>query len=95
MPWVALLLRDRRRRSPSRPATTPQGRALNLGWQHRLSAAVCLAAIAALAMRRPGLAALSAAALVGLNHPFYALLARRLGTRRRWSPASACMRFII
>jgi glycosyltransferase involved in cell wall biosynthesis len=82
MPWVALLLRNRRNgwsSSPADPGAPAPGRALNLGWPHRLSAAVCVIGVAALLMRRPGITVLSAAALVGLNRPLYALLVRRLG----------------
>ncbi|WP_300013897.1 glycosyltransferase [Pseudonocardia sp.] len=68
VPWVALLLRS------------GQGSAaLNLGWRHRLSAALCAAGTAALLARRPGPAAGALAALVGLNHGFYRMLARRRG----------------
>ncbi|MGQ0483097.1 MAG: glycosyltransferase [Pseudonocardia sp.] len=68
VPWVALLLRT------GRSSTT-----LNLGWRHRLSALACvLAALAALG-GRPRLAAGGLVALLGLNHDFYRLLARRRG----------------
>lgn len=69
VPWVALVLRSR-----GRGAT-----ALNLGWRHRASAVACLAAVLALPVRRPGLAVAGLVALVGLNHEFYRLLARRRG----------------
>jgi GT2 family glycosyltransferase len=68
VPWVRLLLE---RRSVSS--------ALNLGWRHRLSTLAALAALAALASGRRRGVAVSAAALVALNRPFYALLVRRLG----------------
>jgi GT2 family glycosyltransferase len=70
IPWTVLLFRYR--------AT---GNTLNLGWRHRLSAASCLVGCAALATRRPRLAAASAAALVGLNRSFYLLLLRKRGPR--------------
>jgi Glycosyl transferase family group 2 len=81
-PWVALLLRNRRNglsSSAAEPGAPPAGRALNLGWPHRLSAAACVIGVAAMLMRRPWIFALSVAALVGLNRPFYALLLRRRG----------------
>jgi GT2 family glycosyltransferase len=68
MPWVLLLAR--RRQVPNH---------LNLGWRHRLSALVSIAGFGALVARRPRLAALAAAALVGLNRRFYELLLRRRG----------------
>ena len=84
MPWVALLLRNRNGGAPAPPpepdAPSPD-RALNLGWPHRLSAFACLLGVLAVVLRRPRLAALSVVALLGLNRPFYALLARRLGIR--------------
>jgi len=70
IPWTVLLFRYR--------ATA---NTLNLGWRHRLSAGSCLVGCAALATRRPRLAAASAAALVGLNHSFYLLLLRKRGPR--------------
>jgi len=68
VPWVELLLDGR--------ASTG---ALNLGWRHRLSALASLTAAGGLVLRRPALAAAAAGALVALNAPFYALLARRRG----------------
>lgn len=68
VPWVALLLRT------GRPSA-----ALNLGWRHRASAAASLVGAAALLARRPALAAAALLALLGLNHDFYRLLARRRG----------------
>lgn len=68
VPWVRLMLRS------GRGST-----ALNLGWRHRLSAALSAAGGAALLARRPGTAAVALAALLGLNHEFYGLLARRRG----------------
>jgi GT2 family glycosyltransferase len=82
MPWVALLLRNRAAGRGSRqiePQAPPAGLALNLGWAHRLSALACVLGTLSLLMRRHGLAALSLVALLGLNHRFYALLARRVG----------------
>jgi hypothetical protein len=70
IPWVVLVLRHHEATS-----------ALNLGWRHRLSAGACLVGCGALAVRRPGLAAASAAALVGLNRSFYLLLLRKRGPR--------------
>jgi GT2 family glycosyltransferase len=52
---------------------------LNLGWRHRLSALVVLAATGSALARRHRLAAVSALALVALNADFYALLLRRRG----------------
>jgi hypothetical protein len=67
VPWMMLLLERR-----SVPAV------LNLGWRHRLSAALVLAAIAgALVGPVPALCAL--AAFVALNLSFYRLLAHRGG----------------
>jgi GT2 family glycosyltransferase len=68
IPWVRLLLE--RRRMPDH---------LNLGWRHRVSAALSVAGIGALASRRPKLAGLAAVALIVLNRSFYALLLRRRG----------------
>jgi GT2 family glycosyltransferase len=82
MPWVALLLRNRNGAPASLQAEAGvplSASALNLGWAHRLSAAACVIGVIGLATRRPGVAVLAAAALLGLNRPFYALLARRLG----------------
>jgi GT2 family glycosyltransferase len=71
IPWTVLLLRHRT------SATT-----LNLGWRHRLSATSCLIGCAALATRRPRLAAASLGALVVLNRSFYLLLLRKRGPRQ-------------
>jgi GT2 family glycosyltransferase len=68
VPWVDLLL-------AGGTSTTM----LNLGWRHRASALVCIGGAGALALRRPALAGAALAALVALNAPFYALLARRRG----------------
>jgi GT2 family glycosyltransferase len=69
-PWVALMLREGKA-----PAT------LNLGWRHRLSAALVISGAGALAARRrgPALGALVAIAL--LNRRFYGLLWRQGGPR--------------
>jgi GT2 family glycosyltransferase len=68
VPWVDLLL-------AGGTSTTM----LNLGWRHRASAIVCVAGATALVLRRPAAAATALGALVALNAPFYALLARRRG----------------
>jgi GT2 family glycosyltransferase len=68
VPWVRLL-RERRR--------IPND--LNLGWQHRASAAASVIGLAALAARRPKAAAVAALTLLALNQSFYALLLRRRG----------------
>ena len=68
VPWVRLMLRS------GRSSTV-----LNLGWRHRLSAALSAGAGAALLARRPRVAAIALVALLGLNHEFYGLLARRRG----------------
>jgi GT2 family glycosyltransferase len=68
VPWAELLLESG---SPSS--------ALNLGWRHRVSTLAVLAGVGGLAARRPLLGVTSLAALVLLNRPFYALLARRRG----------------
>jgi len=70
-PWVALLLRQR--------ANGSAGRALNLGWRHRASALLSLAAATSVPTRRPRLGAAALAGLLALNRPFYLLLARRRG----------------
>lgn len=68
IPWVALLARERRGST-----------ALNLGWRHRLSATACAVTVVAVALRRPVVAGAALVSLVGLNHRFYRLLARRQG----------------
>jgi len=70
IPWTVLLLRHRASEST-----------LNLGWRHRLSAAASLVGCGALATRRFGIAAASAATLVGLNRSFYLLLLRKRGPK--------------
>jgi GT2 family glycosyltransferase len=67
-PWTALLLE--RRAAPT---------ALNLSWTNRLSAAASLAGAGAILLRRPRGMLAAAAAMVALNHRFYALLFRRSG----------------
>jgi hypothetical protein len=69
VPWVALQLRHGRAGST----------ALNLGWRHRASALACVVGVGALLVRRPAAAGAALAALLGLNHGFYRLLARRRG----------------
>jgi hypothetical protein len=71
IPWTVLLLR--RRRVP---------RDLNLGHRHKASAAACVAAVGAIAARRPRAAAGSLTALVLLNRSLYGLLWRRGGPRK-------------
>lgn len=68
VPWVRLLLRRRRASD-----------ALNLGWRHRLSALASVLAVVGALVRRPRVVAAALLALAGLNHRFYALLARRQG----------------
>ena len=74
VPWVALQVQRRRLSS-----------ALNLGWRHRLSAAVCLAGVLGAVVFHSLFHVFLAAALVALcalNHAFYALLVRRQGAGR-------------
>jgi hypothetical protein len=74
VPWVALQVRRRRLSS-----------ALNLGWRHRLSAAVCLAAVLGAVIFSARFHFIVAGALLvlcALNHAFYALLLRRQGAGR-------------
>lgn len=73
-PWVALLLRQ---------GSVP--RTLNLGWRHRLSAGALLVALGGLGLRRAVLTFGGAAAFIGLNASFYALVARKR------SPAQAAV----
>jgi glycosyltransferase involved in cell wall biosynthesis len=70
VPWVRLLLRDRR-----------GGTALNLGWRHRASAAAAVVLALAVLARRPRLALAGLLAGLILNRDLYALLARRGGPR--------------
>jgi len=67
VPWIRLLLRDRRLASSGQ---------LNLGWPHRLSALASLIGLAGLILRRPGAVVAMAVALVAINRPFYRLLGR-------------------
>ena len=60
-------------RSP-RPALS-----LNLGWRHRVSAGLCVAALAAVAVGEVLLAGLGLVGLLVCNAAFYALLVRRQG----------------
>ena len=73
IPWVGLLLQYRGSASTS---------ALNLGWQHRLSALASVILLAAVLLWRPWIALAALALLVALNFPFYRLLARREGVVR-------------
>jgi hypothetical protein len=68
VPWVLLLLRHR-------GSTTT----LNLGWRHRFSALAALVGSISLVLRNVRGIVVSVAALVALNHSFYALLWRRRG----------------
>ncbi|MDN5933284.1 MAG: glycosyltransferase family 2 protein, partial [Pseudonocardia sp.] len=68
VPWVRLLLRSGR--APTE---------LNLGWRHRLSAALSAAGGVALLVGRPWPAAAALVTLLGLNRRFYGLLVRRRG----------------
>lgn len=70
IPWVELLLESRSRSA-----------ALNLAWRHRLSAGAVIVTIGSVMCRRPRAGVAAAGMLVVLNHSFYALLARRRGTR--------------
>lgn len=70
VPWVRLMLEHRHV-----PAS------LNLGARERASALAAVCAVAALAVRRPGLAAVALGAQVALNRDLYALLHDRLGRR--------------
>jgi len=71
IPWTRLLIERR-----EIPAT------LNLGWRHRATALIVLAApAAALATRRPFALGIGVAAMIALNGRFYALLLRRGGVR--------------
>lgn len=68
IPWVALQLRNRQ-----------VSTALNCGWRHRLSALTCSLALAFAVLGLYLFAVAAVATLIGLNHGFYTLLARRLG----------------
>ena len=69
VPWIGLLLRNRGNSSSE----------LNLGWRHRLSAIASLLVLSGLTLRRPHVAIAAALWLLGVNAPFYALLARQHG----------------
>ena len=71
LPWAELLLDG-----------TGGTEALNLGRRHRLSALAAGGLIVGGLTRRPRLAAVSLAALLVLNAPFYRLLVRREGAAR-------------
>jgi Glycosyl transferase family 2 len=68
VPWTELILRD-----------GSDSAALNLGWRHRASAVVSVAAAVSLLRGRRGAALGALAALAALNLPFYELLLRRRG----------------
>ena len=68
VPWVRLVLRERR-----------GAMALNLGWRHRFGALACALLVLAVLARRPRAALAALLALVTLNRGLYALLARRGG----------------
>jgi GT2 family glycosyltransferase len=68
VPWVALLVESR---------SVPSH--LNLGWRHRVSALLSLAALGAAMRRRPGALVAALLGLVALNRTLYALAMRRLG----------------
>jgi len=70
VPWVGLQLREGH-----------SSTALNCGWRHRLSAGACLTGAGSVLLGKPAAAAACGLALAGLNHSFYALLARRRGRR--------------
>jgi hypothetical protein len=66
IPWTRLALQGRATR-----------RGLNLGWRHRLSAAVCVLMLGALLRRRVAPAVGLVVGLCVLNRRFYGLLATR------------------
>ncbi|HEX5376493.1 MAG TPA: glycosyltransferase family A protein [Solirubrobacterales bacterium] len=68
VPWVRLVLRERR-----------GAMALNLGWRHRFGALASALLVGAILIRRPRAALAALLALVALNRRLYALLARRGG----------------
>ena len=68
VPWTVLLLQQRRGSST-----------LNLGWQHRATALLSLAAAVSLLRGRPLAATASLAGIVALNEHLYRLLVRKLG----------------
>ena len=69
-PWVALALE----RGNS-------GSSLNVSGRHRVAAVAALATVAALGLRRPGIAAAALGAMMASNMSFYVLLGRRGGAR--------------
>ena len=71
VPWVMVLLRDRR-----------SSDVLNLGWRHRISALASLIAAIGLARRRVRLVWPAVVALLLLNRKFYLLLLRKQGPAR-------------
>jgi len=71
VPWVALMWRTR---------TLPD--TLNLGLVHRCSALASVGTVLAVVLGSLAIAAACVAALVALNHSFYALLVRQLGLVR-------------
>lgn len=68
VPWIRLLLED--------PDNLSSG-ALNLGWRHRASSAVCVIGVAGLLRRRLRIVVTAAISLLALNGSFYRLLGRR------------------
>jgi GT2 family glycosyltransferase len=68
IPWVALLVRSR---------SLPKH--LNLGWRHRLSAAVSVLGILAIVRRRAAAPAACGLLLIALNRSLYLLIFRRRG----------------
>lgn len=71
VPWAVICLERR---------TIP--RTLNLSWRERASTAATVTIAAGALSRRPRRAALGAAAVLLLNGPFYAMLARQMGVWR-------------
>ncbi len=70
VPWVALALER-----------GGAGSSLNLSWRHRAATVAALAMVAALVLRRPGVAAAALIAMIAANMSFYVLLGRRGGLR--------------
>jgi len=70
VPWVALALER-----------GGAGTALNVSLRQRVAAASALATVAALALRRPRVAAAGLLAMISSNMSFYVLLGRQGGTR--------------
>ena len=68
VPWVELVLRHRSGAS-----------ALNLGWRHRVSAAVAVVTALAIVRGKPGTALCGLVTLAALNAELYELLLRRQG----------------